>query len=416
MAAITDPDSDGCCSEIIEESSNSRETLICPLCDVSFRLTSIWGHINNFHIAHNCWHETSFLDAHNRLICNKCKFCYDKRWYRRGCRQSFGSGRRCGGHLCHPSAILIHELPISSSNSNSSDDSSSKCEKDPSHLKSCYSLDSESQISYSTLHPSTDNLLDIALEAVSKQYLAAQFLPYEADCVYGILNSCLVTRTATVTRIPRSCHPLVTELFLKELRNANKNNIWGGVRLLLFAKCTLRSPCKGCKRCRFIVSSLITKCLQQWLAGEIANLWYDVIAEGTHQPKGSHPESTDVPFLNNVKKALYKAREGLYGKAIKLLKSTAITSSGDLSALNDLSNHHPQSEPLDFYPSIPSSLVLDCNQVLSSLQSFPKSSSPGGSQLHAQHLYDIICGCVSPAAQECLIELTLYFQAKHLHC
>ena len=80
MAAITldpDPDSDVCCLEIIEdivihpiskESSNSRETLICPLCDVSFHLTSIWGHINNFHIAHNCWPETSFLEAHNRLI------------------------------------------------------------------------------------------------------------------------------------------------------------------------------------------------------------------------------------------------------------------------------------------------------------------------------------------------------------
>ena len=116
---------------------------------------------------------------------------------------------------------MIHELPISSSNSISSDDSSSKCEKDPSHLKSCYSLDSESQISSSTLPPSTDNLLDIALEAVSKQCLTAQFLP---DCVHAILNSCLVTRTAMVTHIPRSCRPLVAEVFLKELRNAN--NIW----------------------------------------------------------------------------------------------------------------------------------------------------------------------------------------------
>ena len=83
----------------------------------------------------------------------------DPEWYRSGCRRSVGSGRHCGGHLCHPYAILIHELPISSSNSISSDDSS-KCEKDPSHLKSCYSLDSESQISSSTLPPSTDNLLD----------------------------------------------------------------------------------------------------------------------------------------------------------------------------------------------------------------------------------------------------------------
>ena len=102
----------------------------------------------------------------------------------------------------------------------------------------------------------------------------------------------------------------------------------------------------------------------------------------------------DVPtssfiFIENVV-LLFKAREGHYGKAIKLLKSTAIASSGDLSALNDLSNRHPQSEPLDFNPSIPSSLVLDCNQVLSSLQSFPKSSSPGGSQLHAQHLYIVV--------------------------
>ena len=38
--------------------------------------------------------------------------------------------------------------------------------------------------------------------------------------------------------------------------------------------------------------------------------------------------------------------------------------------MNNVSNLHPQSEPLDFNPSIPSSLVLDCNQVLSSLQSW----------------------------------------------
>lgn len=52
---------------------------------------------------------------------------------------------------------------------------------------------------------------------------------------------------------------------------------------------------------------------------------------------------------------------------------------------------------------IPSPLVVDTNQVLTSLQNFPRGSSPGWSQLRAQH---VICGATTPSSQDCLVELT----------
>ena len=86
--------------------------ILCPICDASFHPTSFWGHINNFHIARNVWPESSFIKEHHRLICSSCKFCYDERWIRSGCRRALGSGKRCGGSLCPPSVMLSPSTPL----------------------------------------------------------------------------------------------------------------------------------------------------------------------------------------------------------------------------------------------------------------------------------------------------------------
>ncbi len=52
--------------------------------------------------------------------------------------------------------------------------------------------------------------------------------------------------------------------------------------------------------------------------------------------------------------------------------------------------------------------MVENKDVLSSLHAFPKGSSPGGSQLSAQHLSDAICGTIAPAAQSCLDNLTVF--------
>ena len=96
----------------VEVDSRGRKSLVCPLCGVPFRATSFWGHINNFHIARNLWPEVSFLKQHRRLVCSTCKFCYDERWVRSGCRRPIGSGKQCCGHLCRPSEVLTPEMSL----------------------------------------------------------------------------------------------------------------------------------------------------------------------------------------------------------------------------------------------------------------------------------------------------------------
>ena len=50
--------------------------------------------------------------------------------------------------------------------------------------------------------------------------------------------------------------------------------------------------------------------------------------------------------------------------------------------------------------------MVENKDLLSSLHAFPKVSSPGDSQLRAQHLLDAIYG--TPAAQSCLDSLTVF--------
>ena len=41
--------------ESLPEFTNDGCSVLCPICDVSFRSVSFWSHMNNFHIAMNVW-------------------------------------------------------------------------------------------------------------------------------------------------------------------------------------------------------------------------------------------------------------------------------------------------------------------------------------------------------------------------
>ena len=87
--------------------------MVWPLCKVSFRLSSIWGHINHFHITHSQWPEVSFLEHHHRLVYATCKFNYHEWWKQSGCCRPLGMGKLCRGQLCCPSDILTSPAPVS---------------------------------------------------------------------------------------------------------------------------------------------------------------------------------------------------------------------------------------------------------------------------------------------------------------
>ncbi len=61
-----------------------------------------------------------------------------------------------------------------------------------------------------------------------------------------------------------------------------------------------------------------------------------------------------------------------------------------------------------FEKDIPAPIHVDASQVLSTLKSFPRDTSPGASHLRPQHLRDAICGNLTPSSESCLMELTKF--------
>ena len=57
---------------------------------------------------------------------------------------------------------------------------------------------------------------------------------------------------------------------------------------------------------------------------------------------------------------------------------------------------------------MPPSLACDSTSFLNALKAFPRGTSPGGSELRAQHLFDAVAGSVAPASQTCLDQLTKF--------
>lgn len=109
---------------------------------------------------------------------------------------------------------------------------------------------------------------------------------------------------------------------------------------------------------------------------------------------------------SNIKRCLQEAHEGHYGRAIRAISSNGVASTDNNIAFQELLAKHPVSIAPTPKRTIPSPLFVESGQVLASLKSFPKDSSPGWSQLRAQHLFDVICGFTGPSSQQCLVELT----------
>ena len=78
----------------------------------------------------------------------------------------------------------------------------------------------------------------------------------------------------------------------------------------------------------------------------------------------------------------------------------------DAYVLQELQSCHPQHALPQWSDDIPSLLVVDFQAVLSALEGFSRRTSPGYSQLRAQHPLDVIKGACTPDAQLCCDNLT----------
>lgn len=224
----------------------------------------------------------------------------------------------------------------------------------------------------------------------------------ESASFEALMDSCMTLPVPTVKHIPRSCRPLLAQTLAKEFSHAGRC-LWGFARLYVFAKLTLSPPPLGRgKRKRNPPHSVITKRLTAWKNGDIQSLWL----EATSQPKSTAVKRNSSISSVNKQRALTLAKEGRYSKAVQALGSSGVAHPDDPDALNELIRRHPVGDRPDANLTPPAHLMVTDTQVQAAIASFPKGSSPGGSQLRAQHIYDAICGTTAPASQECLSFLT----------
>ena len=108
----------------------------------------------------------------------------------------------------------------------------------------------------------------------------------------------------------------------------------------------------------------------------------------------------------NIRCALRWASDECYGNALHALGFRGVASYDDVAAWDDLIHRHPQNVVPSQSSDVPVSLVVEPSVVLYALRSFPKGTSPGSSAVRPQHLLDAVCGSTSPAAFECLPNLT----------
>ena len=213
----------------------------------------------------------------------------------------------------------------------------------------------------------------------------------------------MTTPVSTIAHIPRGVRPFLAMVLAKELRHTHSGNIWGAVRLQLFAKAVLRSPPRSGRRRRYVIKSLISDRLLCWQEDNgIIALWDEARSESHHWNRGKE----GVEALNNARRALRWAREGRYSNALRALGSQGIAPPSDTTALLELQKRHPQRLLTTLDENIPTPITVDSERVLCALRAFPQGSSPGGSRLRVQHLLDAISGTTVPAGQQCFLELT----------
>ena len=332
-------------------STTSSSSYGCPICPKSFKTlcssppSSLWQHLNSFHIARGQFPPISFIISHSRLKGDKkgCHWIYHSRFQRHGCPRPANHGSsKCGGALVCPSTLAHIVFP-----------------PDPLPCPPSGNISAALGVSPSIpsqKHPSS--LLALALHAASTLSFPASYSSSESDCVFTLFNAIMTTHVSMVKHIPRACRSAFGEVLAQELRWANSGSIWGAIRLFLLAKCILRPPSQGGRRRFHATASLINNRIHQWQNGEIESLWLEA-SESTL----SHTSRLSDSKSSNSRRCLQLAREGQYSKAIRALDSKGVAAPGDPSALQDLSGKHPSSPVVPSPAQVQHSMSVDTNQV-----------------------------------------------------
>ena len=230
---------------------------VCPLCPKLLKsISSLWQHINIHHISRGEFPTVNFFRDHSRLVCSNhaCHWAYHRRFIRAGCRRSLlGQSKRCAGTLIDPTGIAAITAETATAM----------------QFRPRFSSASPPPAQASCTHPPLRTIDEadlgrIGICAAAALGLEGKYKHLENSIVSAILEETLTTPVSTIAHIPRSVRPLLATVVATELRHAHSGNIWGFVRLQLFAKAVLRSPLRGGRRRRYVVQSLISDRLHRW--------------------------------------------------------------------------------------------------------------------------------------------------------
>ena len=245
---------------------------------------------------------------------------------------------------------------------------------------------------------------DLALKGVkaAAQHACPSCLP-ESDTFQAILTEISSLQVTSICHIPKRVRALLSEILALEFQQSVNSDLWGFVRLSLFAKAVLRPPLRGGKKKRHVVSACLLSRLQQWQAGDLVSLWIEARNDAIHNIK---VRKSFTLSQRNTRHALFLASEGRYGDSMRSLTSSGCAPVNDLDSFEELKLRHP-SQPLpEWSDDIPPPLCVNSLSVMEALQTLPRASSPGFSKLRSQHLLDATIGTTSPAGQEVLENLT----------
>ena len=223
----------------------------------------------------------------------------------------------------------------------------------------------------------------------------------------------------TVKSIPHNCRMAFSQALKAALSKvvAHPGSVEAWVALLILPRCTLqvfrpknrqesRSGNRKSLQHRNILSALATWGTEDGIAKLVKNLVGNARLE-QQDKKEEYIQEKRTPGNTNVRQCLRKVADGHFTAAVKVLCSSGVAPFGG-DTTKALEDKHPYKPP----PSMPNTifseppLVVDVDNVLGGIKSFPKGTSCGRDGLRAQHILDALCGEGSAIAKDLLCAIT----------
>ena len=193
-------------------------------------------------------------------------------------------------------------------------------------------------------------------------------------------------RCPTIRFIPSRARPSFARVLSAVLRDVvAENSIEAWTKLFMLPKCLLPSSKRGGRHNKPIP---IESLCDMWLGGNLSELWS--FAQNRAASSSHSNKTTRVRPNDGVTSSISLSKDGLYGKACRLLVSQGVAPNNE-STWNLLVSKHLKGGCPVGLPGAPNDGTLPPDFNLGPvLRSFPKLTGAGPSGLRIQHLLDAV--------------------------